>query len=293
MSDHKESQTHIICLKVHSTDVGKRLDTYLSSKLPRVSRSRISRWAVSKHILVCGQDRKPSYLLRIGDEIQVSPPSPEPIGLVPEDLPLNILHEDSYLLVVDKPAGVVVHPGAGNPRGTLANALAHHLGSLSRKETIRPGIVHRLDKATSGLLVVAKTDWVHDFLSRQFSFRKVKKRYLALVHGSVNMDQGEIRIPLGRHPHSRTRISTQTLKPRQALTFYRVLTRFQEFTYLSVSPHTGRTISLENRHTPEQSKGFKDTFCMHFHWPSLTHIPRNGSPFKLLYPRNLKSFYQL
>ena len=231
----------VIRLRVSPSEGGRRLDAYLSRWLAQFSRSSIRRWIEGDQVLVCGQGRKPSYLLRPGDEIRVDPPPPEPSDLTPEPIPLNVVHEDSCLLVVDKPAGQVVHPGAGNRSGTLANALAYHLESLSRPETVRPGIVHRLDKGTSGLLVVAKTERAHDHLSGQFARREVEKRYLALVHGTVPNDHGEIDVPLGRHPRSRTRISTRTRKPRPALTRYRVLSRYPGFTFLSVSPHTGRT----------------------------------------------------
>ena len=241
MSEPGETGTGTIRLRVGSGGAGRRLDAYLSRRLSRFSRSSIRRWIQENRVLVRGQGRKPSYLLRPGDEIRVDPPPPQPSGLAPEPIPLNVLYEDSWLLVVDKPAGQVVHPGAGNRSGTLANALAYHLEELSREETVRPGIVHRLDKWTSGLLVVAKTEQAHDHLSGQFARREVRKRYLALVYGSVEKDRGEIDAALGRHPRSRTRISTRTRKPRPALTRYRVLSRHPGFTCLSVAPHTGRT----------------------------------------------------
>lgn len=241
MVEPEDTRTETIRLRVGATDAGRRLDAYLSRRLSRHSRTSIRRWVENNRVLVLGQGRKPSYLLRPGDEIRVDPPPPQPSGLTPEPIPLNVLHEDSCLLVVDKPAGQVVHPGAGNRSGTLANALAYHLEELSRQETVRPGIVHRLDKGTSGLLVVAKTEQVHDYLSGQFARREVRKRYLALVHGSMERDRGEIDVSLGRHPRSRTRISTRTRKPRPALTRYRVLSRHPGFTYLSVAPRTGRT----------------------------------------------------
>ena len=241
MSEADETGTGTIRLRVSSGDAGRRLDAYLSRCLSQFSRSSIRRWVVDNRVLVLGQGRKPSYLVRPGDEIRVDPPPPQPPGLAPEPIPLNVLHEDASLLVVDKPAGQVVHPGAGNRSGTLANALAYHLKELSREETVRPGIVHRLDKGTSGLLVVAKTEQAHDHLSGQFARREVRKRYLSLVYGPVEKERGEVDVPIGRHPRSRTRISTRTRKPRAALTRYRVLSRYPGFTYLSVAPHTGRT----------------------------------------------------
>ncbi len=227
--------------KVHPDDSGQRLDIFLAGKLENVTRSAVQRWIAQDRVLVAGEPRKAKYLVQPGEDISADPLPPEPSEVVPEAIPLQILYQDSHLLVVDKPSGMVVHPGAGNPRGTLANALVHYFQQISRRETIRPGIVHRLDKQTSGLLVVAKREWVHDFLSRQFSSRKVEKQYLALVYKRMSRQKGEIRVPLGRHPTARTKISTHSQRLKETHTEYRVLRSYRHFSYLQVTPHTGRT----------------------------------------------------
>ena len=221
-------------------DEGLRIDTFLQRHMEE-SRSLIQRWIKKDRVTVNGRECKASQRLRSADEIEVKPLPPPAMHLVPEDLPLSIVFEDEYLVVVDKPAGMVVHPGAGNHTGTLVNALLYHFERISRGGTIRPGIVHRLDKDTSGLLVVAKTDRAHDHLARQFKQRLVAKLYLCLVHGLVESDRGEIDLPVGRHAGRRTRMSTRSRAPRFALTGYRVIRRFPRFSYLEVKPHTGRT----------------------------------------------------
>ncbi len=226
---------------VHPEESGQRLDIFLAAKLENVTRSAVQRWIARDRVLVAGEHRKARYLVQPGEDVLVEPLPPEPSEVVPEAIPLQILYQDSHLLVIDKPSGMVVHPGAGNPRGTLANALVHYFQQISRRETIRPGIVHRLDKQTSGLLIVAKQEWVHDFLSRQFSSRKIEKQYLALVYKRMDRQKGEIGVPLGRHPTARTKISTRSQRPKEALTEYRVLRSYEKFSYLQVTPHTGRT----------------------------------------------------
>ncbi|MDA2938252.1 RluA family pseudouridine synthase [Acidobacteria bacterium AH-259-A15] len=230
-----------IFLQVSAHDARQRLDVFLSQKLEQVSRSAIQRWIELGHVTVEGERRKANYVLKQGQQITVVPPPPEPVELVAEPIPVKIVYEDDVLVVVDKPAGMVVHPGAGNRRGTLANALFHHFREISRVDTIRPGIVHRLDKATSGLLVVAKNDHAHDFLSRQFKARQVEKRYLTLVHGRLKEKEGVVDVSIGRDPWARTRISTRSRRRRQALTEYHVIRYYSDFTYVRAHPHTGRT----------------------------------------------------
>ncbi len=222
-------------------DAGERLDLYLARKLTGPSRSQIQRWIVADRVRVDGRPRKAGFVLSPGEIIQTTPPPPEPVHLVPEDLPLTILYEDDDLLVVDKPAGMVVHPGAGNRRGTLANALAFHFGNLSRGDSLRPGIVHRLDKGTSGILVVAKNERAHDHLAQQFQARTVRKVYLALLHGTLRPERGEISRAIGRDSRLRTRISPRTNRPKEALTRYEALRYFEDFTYVKAFPVTGRT----------------------------------------------------
>ncbi len=221
-------------------DKGLRVDSFLQRRMEE-SRSVIQRWVKKGRVAVNGRECKASLRLQPADEVRVKPLPPPVMDVPAEDLPLSILFEDEHLLIVDKPAGQVVHPGAGNYRGTLVNALLYHFEKISRGGTIRPGIVHRLDKDTSGLLVVAKTDRAHDNLARQFKQRLVGKLYLGLVHGRVEADRGEIDLPIGRHATRRTRMSTRSRAPRVALTRYRVVRRFPQFSCLEVKPHTGRT----------------------------------------------------
>lgn len=225
---------------VSAEEAHQRLDLFLSRKLDEFSRSALQRWIESGHVTVQGEKCKANYQVKEGEEIQIAPPR-EPLELVPESIPLEIVYEDEVLVVVDKPAGMVVHPGAGNRQGTLANALLHHFQSISRAGTIRPGIVHRLDKDTSGLMVVAKNDQAHEFLADQFKAREVEKHYLALVYGRLKEKEGTVDVSLGRHPRTRTRMSTRGRRSRSAITRYQVIRYYSDFTYVRVSPVTGRT----------------------------------------------------
>jgi 23S rRNA pseudouridine1911/1915/1917 synthase len=221
---------------------GARLDVFLARQMPDWSRNQIQRLIRSG--LVTGGSRaarKGGEEVRAGDRITVRAEREE-LRAMPEALPLSIIYEDDDLLVVDKPAGMVVHVGAGVRSGTLVNALLHHIGKLSSAGgELRPGIVHRLDRFTSGLVIVAKNDFAHRKLAAQFKAREVHKIYTLLVHGRVASDRGEIRKPVGRDPVRRTRMKAGGLHPRQALTVYRVIRRFPQCTLLEAEPHTGRT----------------------------------------------------
>ena len=230
-----------ITLTVDSGESCHRLDLFLSHKLEQFSRSVLQRWIEAGHVKVQGRRSEANHRVHPGEEIVIVPPPPEPGHLVPEAIPLKIVYEDGTLVVVDKPAGLVVHPGTGNRQGTLANALLHHFQSISRSETMRPGIVHRLDKATSGLMVVAKNDQAHEFLARQFKAREVEKRYLALVYGALKEATGVIDVSLGRDPFARTKISTRSRRARKALTRYETIHGYRDFTYVRIYPRTGRT----------------------------------------------------
>jgi 23S rRNA pseudouridine1911/1915/1917 synthase len=226
----------------NSRDAGKRLDRYLLERLPHYSRSRLQSWIKDGRVLVDDAIPKASLMLRGGENIQVSPQDLTPLKATAEDLPLDILYEDDAVIAVNKPAGVVVHAGAGNHSGTLVNRLVHHFASLSKVGgDLRPGIVHRLDKGTSGVLLVARTDAAHQALAAQFSGRTVEKTYLALVHGNVRAESGRIGTPIERDPLRRTRMTTKSGAGRPALTEYRVRQRFAKFTFLEVRIHTGRT----------------------------------------------------
>jgi len=226
-------------LKVGAEHVGVRLDTYLASQFESWSRARLQRLIENEDVLVNGKLAKPSYKLRENDEVEVELVSPVGDTFAPENIPIEIVYEDETLVVVNKPAGLVVHPAAGTPSGTLANALAYHFQQLPGAN-VRPGIVHRLDRDTSGLLVVAKTEAALENLSDQFRDRTVFKSYLALVHGRVGTSSGKIEQPLARDPSNRTRMAV-VRGGRNALTLYRVKRAFDRFTLLDVELKTGRT----------------------------------------------------
>jgi len=235
--------TEIRTVRVSASEAGARLDLYLTRALAELSRTRIQALIEDQAVLVNDRPAKPSYRVRAGDRIEIELPPPPRLELRPEPIPLTIVYEDEDLLVVEKPAGMVVHPGAGVSEGTLANALCFYFQQLSAVGgALRPGIVHRLDRETSGLLVVAKNERAHDALSEQFSRREVQKFYRALVIGEVTPREGRITAPIGRHPVHRTMM---TVRPpgqgRDALTLYRVIETIGDFSLLDVEIKTGRT----------------------------------------------------
>lgn len=227
---------------VPAESAGDRLDHFLTRKLPDWSRSQIQRLIHDGLVSVgAATARKPGVEIAAGTRIGVRAEREE-LRAVAENLPLAVVYEDADLLVVNKPAGMVVHVGAGVKSGTLVNALLGHVHSLSSEGgELRPGIVHRLDKMTSGLMVVAKNDPAHRCLSEQFKSRQVHKTYLALVHGRVAAERGEISKPVGRDPRRRTRMKAGGIARREALTKYRVLRRLAPFTLVEAMPQTGRT----------------------------------------------------
>jgi 23S rRNA pseudouridine1911/1915/1917 synthase len=223
-------------------DAGKRLDHFLQEHLPQFSRSRLQSWIKEGRVLVNGSAAKASQLLHGGEGVEVSPADAAPLLAGPEDLPLEVLYQDAAVIAIDKPAGLVVHAGAGAESGTLVNRLVYHFAALSQVGgDLRPGIVHRLDKGTSGVLLVARNDAAHRALAAQFAGRTVEKTYLALVHGKVRDEQGRVTAPIARDPIRRIRMTTKLATGRSALTEYRVLRRFEKFTYLEVRIGTGRT----------------------------------------------------
>ncbi len=223
-------------------NAGERLDHYLQARMSGYSRARLQAWIKAGLVVVKGVPARPSTILRGGEQIEVSPADPPPLEAEPEDLPIEILYEDTSVIAVNKPAGLVVHAGAGARSGTLVNRLVHHFATLSQVGgELRPGIVHRLDKGTSGVMLVARTDAAHRALAAQFAGRTTEKTYLALVEGRVNADSGRITKPIARDPAHRTRMTARLEHGRDALTEYRVLRRFEKFTYLEVRIGTGRT----------------------------------------------------
>jgi 23S rRNA pseudouridine1911/1915/1917 synthase len=231
-----------VVLTTDSVDTGKRLDAFLHERLPEFSRSRLQSWIKEGRVLLDGKGARASYIVRGGEDVSVTPADLSPLKAEPEKLPLKVLYEDADVVVVDKPAGMVVHAGAGHARGTLVNALLHHFGSLSSVNgDLRPGIVHRLDRDTSGVLVVARTDRAHQALAAQFQDRQVEKIYLALVHGRMKQPQGRVTTEIARDPVRRTRMTARSGPGRNALTEYRVIEAWPHFSFLEVKIRTGRT----------------------------------------------------
>jgi 23S rRNA pseudouridine1911/1915/1917 synthase len=221
---------------------GLRLDLYLAGKEPGLSRAQIQRAVAEGRVRVNDRPAKAGRRVKAADTVVISIPAAQASGVAPEAIPLTIIYEDAALLVVDKPAGMVVHPAAGHPGGTLVNALLHHCRDLSGiGGVLRPGIVHRLDKGTSGLLVVAKSDAAHWGLAGQFKRHEVAKTYQALVYGDPQTDGGRIEASVGRHPTDRKRMSTASRRGREAVSVWRVRERFGCAALLEVSIETGRT----------------------------------------------------
>jgi 23S rRNA pseudouridine1911/1915/1917 synthase len=235
------SDNELVSFQISESDADIRLDTFLAAQINGWSRARLQRLIEDEEVLVNGKPAKSSYKLRAADEIEVELTPPPAASFTPEDIPLEIIFEDDSFIVVNKPAGLVVHPAAGIHSGTLANALAYHFQKLStRAGEIRPGIVHRLDKDTSGLMVVAKNESTHESLADQFRAREVFKSYVALVHGVVKQESGRIEQPIARDPRTRIRMAVVPAG-RGALSLYKIRRRFKSFTLLDVELKTGRT----------------------------------------------------
>ena len=238
-----ENESHkSFSIQVTNTHQGKRLDQFLSETGLHLSRSQAKLLIQKHHILLNQKPAKASARVRPGDTVSGFVPEPEPLSLQAEPLPLTILYEDPSFIVIDKPPGMVVHPAYGNPSGTLVNALLYHCKDLAGiNGVLRPGIVHRLDKDTSGVMVVAKDDGAFHHLTRQFKNRTVKKVYVAIVYGIFSQDEGLIDSAVGRHPSERKRMSTRTRKGRAAITRWKKLEEFHGCTLLEIFPQTGRT----------------------------------------------------
>ncbi len=222
----------------------ERLDTFLSECLPDISRSQLKKLINSRQVTLNGDSSKASLKLKGGESIQVVLPAPEPINAIPEAIPLNIIYEDQHLIVVDKPAGMVVHPAVGHSRGTLVNALLHHCDDLAGiGGKLRPGIVHRIDKDTSGVMVATKNDKSHQHLAAQFKEHSIKRRYLALIHGCPDKNSGIIDQPIGRHPTQRKKMSSKAKNGKRAVTHWKVLKCYaaERLSLLELQLETGRT----------------------------------------------------
>jgi len=277
---------------------GQRLDQFLHGALPEHSRSFLQKLIADGQVFVNGQPVKPSYRVRAGDEVRIEIPPPRPLEALPEKIPLDVLYEDADLIVLNKAAGIVVHPAAGNLEHTLVNALLHHCrGQLAGIGGVaRPGIVHRLDKGTSGCLVVAKTDAAHQGLVAQFKSRQVRKIYQAVCGGIFQQKTGRIETEIGRSSRDRKKMSAQPARGRPALTEYRVLRQHVDCALVELTLHTGRThqIRVHMAHighalVGDVTYGWRsekiavERPLLHAYKLAFTH-PRTGQPMEFLAP---------
>lgn len=283
------------CFVVGAEDKGCRLDQYLSRVCEELTRSAAVRLIESGNVLVNDKIPPKNTKLREGDTVSVTIPEPEPAEALPEDIPLEIAYEDDDLLVVNKPKGMVVHPAAGHTSGTLVNALLYHCGdSLSGINGVaRPGIVHRIDKDTSGLLIVAKNDYAHIRLAEQIKEHSFTRKYQAVVYGGFKDDEGTVDLPIGRHPTERKKMTVTVKNSREAVTHYRVLGRYEGFTHLELTLETGRThqIRVHMSHIghpvagdpvygPKKVITSLGGQCLHAYYISFVH-PRTGETITL------------
>jgi 23S rRNA pseudouridine1911/1915/1917 synthase len=283
----------------------ERLDVFLSAQHVKISRSRLKKLIVDGRVTVNGVVRPVGYKIREGDQITLQVPPSVPLDTAAEPIPLNIIFEDEYLLALNKPAGIVVHPAPGHYNGTLVNALLHHCKDLSGIGGVeRPGIVHRLDKDTSGLVMVAKTESAHKNLAAQFKNREIRKEYLAIVKGNVKRDRGLVHATIGRHKVHRKKMDTRALNGREASTEYQVVYRCKNWSYLELWPKTGRThqirVHLASIHHPiigDQLYGGKSAdlkiprHALHAHRLELKHpITGLSLSFQASLPTDMEDF---
>ena len=228
---------------VQNNEKGVRLDSYITKKLNDLSRANIQRLIEDGNILVNSAKQKISYKVNSGDKIEITIPEPKKIDLKPQDIKVEIVYEDNDIIVVNKPKGLVVHPAVGNPDGTLVNAIMNickdSLSGIGGE--VRPGIVHRLDKDTTGLLIVAKNDKAHRILAEELKEKKIKRKYIALVSGVINHDVGEIDAPIGRDPSDRKKMCVTSVNSKDAITHFRVLERYKNASLIECELETGRT----------------------------------------------------
>jgi 23S rRNA pseudouridine1911/1915/1917 synthase len=227
---------------VEEQQIGKRLDAFLSENIEGQSRSYIQKLIEQEAVLVKGKPTKSNYKLRVDDSVEVCIPDPIPLDVIAEDIELNIVYEDEDVIVVNKPQGMVVHPAHGNYTGTIVNALLSHCDNLSGiNGVMRPGIVHRIDKDTSGIIIIAKNNEAHVSLSEQLKEHTITRRYNALVEGVVKTDGGTIETMIGRNPKNRKEMANVTKNGKRAVTHYTVLERFENYTLIEAQLETGRT----------------------------------------------------
>ena len=227
-------------LKVNDENI--RLDKFISETVPELSRTLIQQYIKAGDILVNGKSEKASFKVKTGDEIEIRLPDDQEMDVLPEDIPLDVVYEDSDVIVVNKPSGMIVHPSSGIYSGTLVNALLYHCHDLSGiNGVLRPGIVHRIDKETSGLLMVAKNDHAHRSLSEQLKEHSVSRKYVALVHGLIPHSHGKINAPIGRDVNDRQKMAVTKNNSKEAVTNFTVLKRYQDMTLIECRLETGRT----------------------------------------------------
>jgi 23S rRNA pseudouridine1911/1915/1917 synthase len=293
--------------KIDSAASRERLDVFLSTQQTEISRSRLKKLIIEGQVTVNGLVRPVGYKVREGDQITVQVPIPVPLDAVAEPIPLDIIFEDEYLLALNKPTGIVVHPAPGHYTGTLVNALLYHCKDLSGIGGVeRPGIVHRLDKDTSGLVLVAKTELAHKNLASQFKKREIHKEYLAIVKGNVKKDTGLVNVSIGRHKIHRKKMDTRALNGREASTEYQVVYRCKDWSYLKLWPKTGRThqirVHLASIHHPvigdllygRKSPNLKiPRQALHAHRLELKHpVLDSGLSFNAPLPPDMEIFLQ-
>ena len=283
---------------IDENSAGGRVDSFIASYFDELSRSAAGKLIEDGSVEVNGKSVSKNYKLRKGDVLTVSIPEPKEYEILPENIPLDIAYEDDDLLVVNKPKGMVVHPAAGHYSGTLVNALMFHCrDSLSGiNGVMRPGIVHRIDKDTSGLLIVAKNDFSHRLLADQIKEHSFTRKYQAVVYGNFRNDEGTVDAPIGRHPSERKKMTVTLNNSRNAVTHYRVLGRYQGFTHLELTLETGRThqIRVHMAHIghpvagdpvygPRKVITSLEGQCLHAYYISFTH-PRTGETLTLSSP---------
>ena len=274
----------------HDAGEGVRLDVFLARSVPDFTRSQFQHFVDKGRVWVNGEARKSSFKLRTGDRVEIDVDIPPPAPARAEPIPLVVIHVDEDIIVIDKPSGLIVHPGAGNRFGTLVNALLHHYPEVEGLgEPDRWGIVHRLDGDTSGVMVVARSERALGELKRQFKEREVKKIYLALVWGPMHKDEGSLDWPIGRHVTDGHLFSVKTRRPRVAITDYRVRRRYGRFDLVEVHPHTGRThqirvhlstaghpVAGDRRYGGQKEKPRFSRMCLHAHRLGFRH-PGTGA----------------